>query len=45
MSNVTTTNYITTFLQIIIVANFLLVLIWVTNNISFLFTNNHAPHQ
>ena len=45
MSNVTTTNYITTFLQTVIVANFLLVLILATNNISFLFTNNHASHQ
>ena len=45
MSNITTTNYFITFLQIVIGPISYLFSSGPTNNISFLFTNNHFSHQ
>ena len=45
MRNVITTNYFTTFLQIIVVAKFYQFLSSPTTNIIFSLINNHLTHQ
>ena len=44
-SNTATKNYFIIFLQIIVMANFLLVSYKSTTNMTFSFTNNHSPNQ
>ena len=45
MSNVIGTNYFTTFLQIVIVANFYWFSFGSATDIIFSITNNYTPHQ
>ena len=44
MSNVIGINYFIIFSQTILCGKFLLVLIWVTTNITFLLTNNYLEN-
>ena len=44
-SNATTTNYFTIFLQTVVMTNFYWFSLRPTNNITFLFANNHLSHQ